>query len=133
MDSINQTLMVLTVDRVDASIIQKAIKIPNLKSLNKKVDAQDRVLNQVLNMLQGVQMRDPVFEDNIIEPQSPSVMLDAPVAGSSRQSEFMLNACTSWLIRSSGARLSVSMDGSPLNIFTSETFFNEYGMIMIIC
>ena len=82
MDSVNQTLMGLTADSVEASINQRAI-IDSLKSLHKKVDVQDKVLNQVLNMLQGVKMKDPVFEDNIIAPQRPSVMLDAPVAGSS--------------------------------------------------
>ena len=89
MDSVNQSLISLTADSVEASINQKAI-MDSLKSLHKKVDAQDKVLNQVLNMLQGVKMKDPVFEDSIIAPQSPSMVLDAPVAGSSRQSEFCL-------------------------------------------
>ena len=97
LDSVNQTLMGLTADSVDASINQTAI-MESLKSLHRKVDAQDKTIDKILQMLQSMRIGDPVFEDVIFEPQSPSVGLSRnpePVAGPSRQTEFCIICASS--------------------------------------
>ena len=92
LDSVNQTLMGLTADSVEASINQTAI-MESLKSLHRKVEAQDKKMDMILQMLQGMRVGDPVFEENVSVPQSPSVGLFSdpePVAGTSKQSEFCI-------------------------------------------
>ena len=97
LDSVNQTLMGLTADSVEASINQTAI-MESLKSLHRKVEAQDKKMDMILQMLQGMRVGDPVFEEIVSVPQSPSVGLfrdPEPVAGPSRQSEFcIICACS---------------------------------------
>ena len=97
LDSVNQTLMGLTADSVEASINQTAI-MESLKSLHRKVEAQDKKMDMILQMIQDMRVGDPVFEEIVSVPQSPSVGLFSdpePVAGTSRQSEFCLICASS--------------------------------------
>jgi len=69
-----------------------------VKSLHRKVDAQDKTIDKILQMLQCMRVGDPVFEEFISVPQSLSVGLSRdpkPVAGPSRQTDFCIICASS--------------------------------------